>query len=166
MQSRTETLEIGSSAPSFSLSAANCEGTFTLGGFLEHGPLILEVLRGTWCPNCVKRMAQFESRKAEIEAAGAQVAFLAAEKRDGVWKPGKFLEKHPASWPFLLDEDRAVTKEYGLHNALALDAWNIAHPATLLIDRGGVIRYLYRGDNQTDRAPLDEVLKAAEKFRS
>ena len=111
-------------------------------------------------------MTQFESRKAEIDAAGAQVAFLAAEKRGGLWKPGRFLEKHPVSWPFLLDEDRVVTKAYGLHDPLALDALNIAHPATLVIDRGGVIRYLYRGDNQNDRPPLDEVLKAAEKFRS
>jgi peroxiredoxin len=111
-------------------------------------------------------MAQFESQKAEIEAAGAQVAFLAAEKRDGVWKPAKHFEKHPVPWPFLLDEDRAVTKAYGLHHPFGHDASNIAHPATLVIDRGGVIRYLYRGDNQNDRAPLDEVLKAAEKFRS
>jgi len=98
--------------------------------------------------------------------ARAQVAFLAAEKRDGMWKPGKFLEKHPVLWPFLLDEDRAVTKAYGLHHAFGADAVNIAHPATLVIDRGSVIRYLYRGDNQNDRAPLDEALKAVEKLRS
>ena len=81
-------------------------------------------------------MTQFESRRPEIEAAGAQLAFIAAEKRDGVWKPGKFLEKHPISSVFLLDEDRAVTKAYGLHHALGTDAINIAHPATLVIDRG------------------------------
>ena len=80
-------------------------------------------------------MAQFESRRREIEAAGAQLAFIAAEKRDGVWKPGRFLEKHPISSVFLLDEDRAVTKAYGLHHALATDAINIAHPATLVICR-------------------------------
>jgi peroxiredoxin len=105
-------------------------------------------------------MTQFESRRPEIEAAGAQLAFLAAEKRDGVWKPGRFLEKHPISSVFLLDEDRAVTQAYGLHHALGTDAINIAHPATLVIDRGGWVRYIYRGDNQLDRAPLDEVLGA------
>jgi peroxiredoxin len=112
-------------------------------------------------------MTQFESRGQEIEAAGAQLAFIAAEKMNGVWKPGKFLKKHPIASVFLLDEDRTVTKEYGLHHALATDAINIARPATLVIDRddkdrdenrGGVLRYIYRGDNQLDRAPLDEVL--------
>ena len=48
MKNRTETLEIGSRAPDFSLGAANREGTFTLGGLLAHGTLILEFLRGTW----------------------------------------------------------------------------------------------------------------------
>ena len=103
-------------------------------------------------------MTQFESRRPEIEAAGAQLAFIAAEKRDGVWKPGKFLEKHPIASVFLLDEDRVVTKAYGLHHALGTDALKIAHPATLVIDRAGIVRYIYRGDNQLDRAPLDEVI--------
>ena len=48
MQNRTDTLEIGARAPEFSLEAANREGTFTLGGLLEQGTLILEFLRGTW----------------------------------------------------------------------------------------------------------------------
>lgn len=48
MKSRTQTLEIGSRAPDFSLGAANREGIFTLGGALAQGSLILEFLRGTW----------------------------------------------------------------------------------------------------------------------
>ncbi len=109
-------------------------------------------------------MAQFESQKAEIEATGAQPVYVAAEKRDGVWKPDRYLEKHPISFPFLLDEDRSVTKAYGLHHLLATDALNIAHPATLVIDRSGTIRYIYRGDGQLDRAPLDEVMNAVKKL--
>jgi peroxiredoxin len=113
-------------------------------------------------------MTQFESRIPEIEAMGAQLAFIAAEKRDGVWKPETFLQNHPIASVFLLDEQRIVTKAYGLHNVLGKDAINIAHPATLIIARStsdtaegkATIRYIYRGDNQSDRAPLDNVLKA------
>ena len=114
----------------------------------------------------MKRMTQLESRRPEIEAAGTQLAYVAAEKRDGVWKPGKFLEKHPIASVFLLDEDRTATKAYGLHHALAKDALNIAHPATLVIDRSGTVRYIYRGDNQLERAPLDEVLRALKEIRN
>jgi peroxiredoxin len=110
-------------------------------------------------------MAQFEPEKSVIEGMGAQLAFVAAEMRDGVWKPGTFLAKHPISWPFLLDEDRSVTKAYGLHNPLSLNAVNIAHPATLVIDADGVVRYIYRGAGQHDRVPVNEVLKAVEEVK-
>ncbi len=106
-------------------------------------------------------MAQFEPMKSEIEKAGAQLVFIAAEKSTGVWKPGKFLQSHPTSFPFLLDEDRSVTKAYGLYHRLGIDAIHIAHPASLIIDRDRKIGYLYRGDSQTDRAPVDELLQAA-----
>ena len=106
-------------------------------------------------------MAQFELRKNHLGGAG--LAYIAAEKRDGVWNPVKYLAKRPISFPFLLDEDRAVTKAYGLHHAFGHDALDIAHPATLVVDRGGTIRYIYRGDNQHDRAPLDEVIAAVKE---
>ena len=109
-------------------------------------------------------MAQFESQKQKVAKAGATLVYIAAERRGGVWKPETFLAKHPISFPFLLDEDRAVTKEYGLYHAIGLDAFDIAHPATLVIDRQGVVRYIYRGQNQHDRAPLDEVLKAVREI--
>jgi peroxiredoxin len=53
----------------------------------------------------------------------------------GLWEPAKFLRSHRVSYPFLLDEDRAVTKAYGLYHQLGMDAIHIAHPATLVIDR-------------------------------
>jgi peroxiredoxin len=109
-------------------------------------------------------MAQFEPIKAGFEQAGAQVVFIAAEKRDGIFKPAKFLERHPVSFPFLLDEDRAVTRGYGLYHWLAKDAINIAHPATLIIDGGGTVRYIYRGESQTDRAPIHQVMEVVRKL--
>jgi peroxiredoxin len=111
-------------------------------------------------------MAQFEPMVADIEQAGAQLAYIAAEKRGGMWKPERFLEKHPVSFPFLLDEDRSVTKAYGLYHRLGKDAINIAHPATLVIDGSGLVRYIYRGDNQADRAPIDEVMSAVKALSS
>ena len=108
-------------------------------------------------------MAQVESIKEEVVRTGAAFTYIAAEKGEGFFKPRQFLEKHPVSFPFLLDEDRAVTKAYGLHHRFGKDAWNIAHPATLIIDRARSILYIYRGADQLDRAPLDAVLAAARK---
>jgi len=109
-------------------------------------------------------MAQFELIQNEIEQAGAQLVYIAAEKRDGMFKPEKYMSEHPASFPFLLDEDRAVTKAYGLYHRLGTDAIHIAHPATLVIDRYGMVRFIYRGENQTDRIPTAAVLEVLKRL--
>src|SRR3954466_3614564 len=106
-------------------------------------------------------MAQFEPFQERIKQAGSLI-FVAAEKRGGIFKPEKFLVGHPSSFPFLLDEDRKVTREYGVYHRIGLDAFNIARPSSFVIDPTGIIRYLHMGTTQTDRAPMEEVLAALE----
>ena len=86
--------------------------------------------------------------------------FVAAEKRNGMFNPQNFLSQHPTPFPFLLDEDRSVTKAYGVYHRLGVDAINIARPATFVVGRDAVIRYIYVGASQTDRAPIEQVLAA------
>jgi len=45
-----------------------------------------------------------------------------------------------------------------------MDALNIAHPATLVIDPERSVRFIYRGDNQSDRAPLEQVMSTVKKL--
>lgn len=105
-------------------------------------------------------MAQLEPLKDEIAKFGASLVYIAAEKREGFFKPVEFLKKHPVSFPFLLDEDRQVTKMYGVYHRVGLDAWNIARPATFVIGGDGVIRYIHVGANQLDRAPVADILNS------
>ncbi|MGH9555089.1 MAG: peroxiredoxin family protein [Terriglobales bacterium] len=111
------------------------------------------------------RMAQFEPLKDEIPQAGAALLYLAAEKRLGIFRPEKFFQDHPASFPFLLDEDRRVTRAYGIYHPIGTDALNIARPSTFVVERTGIIRFLFVGENQQDRAPIADVLEAVRKLR-
>ena len=104
-------------------------------------------------------MAQFEPQAKQIENIGSFV-YVAAEKRGGMFKPEEYLAKHPISFPFLLDEDRHVTKAYGIYQRLRLDAINIARPTTFVISQQGKLVYIYVGKSQTDRAPIPAVLSA------
>jgi peroxiredoxin len=104
-------------------------------------------------------MAQFEPYKEQIERRGSLV-FVAAEKRGGIFKPEKFLERQPTPFPFLLDEDRKVTKSYGIYVAMNIESINIARPACFVLNPNGAIQYLYLGSNQFDRAPMDQVMQA------
>jgi alkyl hydroperoxide reductase subunit AhpC len=108
-------------------------------------------------------MAQLEPFKDRIQRAGATLVYIAAQKRDSWLKPpAKYLAKNPVSFPYLLDEDRSVTKAYGVYHRLGRDAFNIAHPATLVVDSNGIVRFIYRSDNQTDFAPVERVLDAVQ----
>lgn len=102
-------------------------------------------------------MAQFEPLKDEIEKLGA-LAYVAAEKRTGLFHPEKFFADHQVGFPFLLDEDRAVTKSYGVYHRIGRDAFHIARPATFVIDIHAMARFAYVGIDQRDRAPLEAVM--------
>ncbi len=104
-------------------------------------------------------MAQLEPYKDEINRLGVSLVYIAAEKRRGMFHPEQFFADHPVSFPFLLDEDRRVTKAYGVYHRLGVDALHIAHPATFVVDGGGVARFAYVGLDQRDRAPIEAVLQ-------
>lgn len=111
-------------------------------------------------------MAQFEPYKRDIERSGNSAVFIAAERRGGLMSPESFIEKHTLAFPLLLDEDRSVTKAYGVYHRLGLDAVNIARPASFVVDRTGVVKYIYVGSSQTDRAPIEELLGALKSARN
>ena len=76
------------------------------------------------------------------------------------------MSKSPAELPFpiLCDEDRAVIKRYGVWHPIGIDAFNMARPASFLIDgETRAIRFMFVGSNQFERADLDSILTAADK---
>ena len=104
-------------------------------------------------------MAQVEPIKHELAALGTSLVYVAAQKRAGMFRPETYFAEHPISFAFLLDEDRRVTKAYGVYHAIGLDALHIAHPATFVVERGGTIRMIYVGMGQRDRMPVQAILE-------
>jgi len=48
MQNQTETIRVGSSAPPFTLPAANRQGKFSLSDLISRCVLVIDFQRGTW----------------------------------------------------------------------------------------------------------------------
>jgi peroxiredoxin len=160
----TETLGIGSRAPEFSLPLANSTKFQSLSEWTATGAVVLEFVRGTWCRSCRKRLPELQKLEPVLGQSGARLVCIAAEVRDGICKPQEYLKSHKITVPFLLDEDRSAIKAYGLFHRVGIDAWNIAHPATLVVDRYGRVRYIYKGSGQSDQAPIEDVLRAVRKL--
>ncbi len=110
-------------------------------------------------------MAQLEPYKDRIDETGARLVYVAAQRRGGFFNAENFLRAHPISFPFLLDEERQVTKAYGVYHLLGVDAFNIAHPATFVVGRDGRVKFAYVSSNQLDRAPLEQVFAALKRIR-
>ena len=71
-----------------------------------------------------------------------------------------FVEKNGITFPLLVDKTREVIKSYGVYHWLSLDAYNIARPATFIIDKTGIIRYMYIGSHQFDLVKPSEILES------
>lgn len=68
-----------------------------------------------------------------------------------------FAERNGITYPLLVDKDRNVIKSYGVYHWLSFEAYNIARPATFIIDKLGVIQYMYIGSHQFDMVDQTEV---------
>lgn len=120
-------------------------------------PILIEFHRGTWCMNCVKRIAQLRDRFDELRSADLDVIVVLCQKRD---KVAQWLVGHPLPFPILIDDDRQRAKLWGVYIALSYDSIHMARPAAFVVDAYGLIRYARISRHQLDPAPLSEVFSA------
>ena len=71
-----------------------------------------------------------------------------------------YAERNGITYPLLVDKQRSVIKSYGVYHWLSLEAYNIARPATFIIDKVGIIRYMYIGSHQFDLVEQRILLEA------
>ena len=70
----------------------------------------------------------------------------------------KYADRHNIRFPLLTDKNRDVIKNYGVHHRLGIDAYNIARPATFVIDKNEVIQFMYVGSHQFDLASHQSLI--------
>jgi peroxiredoxin len=105
-------------------------------------------------------MTQVESAYGEFVKRNAAVVFVAAQKIDGLFHGKQYADEKRYPFRLLFDEARQVTRAYGVYHALGTDAYNIAHPATFVIDTAGKISWIAVSPNQRERPPVGNILAA------
>ena len=106
-------------------------------------------------------MAQLRRDLSSFQEANVQLLVIAHQ---GPKPVDRFLGKNPQSFPWLFDQDRAVIKAYGVYNRISYDAFRMAHPAAILVDDGGVVRFIYRCSTQFDIPKGDVILEAVQRL--
>ena len=85
-----------------------------------------------------------------------------AQKIEGVFRAKGFVEKRNYAFPLLFDEDRGVTKAYGVYHFAGIDAFRIARPAIFLIDGSGRVQWIAVSSNQFEVPATKDVIAAIE----
>lgn len=152
----SDTLSIGDPAPDFTLPAPD-GSPVTRSVYQGGAPLLLLFFRGTWCPQCRRQLAQLRADQPTFAARGVRLLGVVAQKRQRL---AAFLAENPLDFPILADEERSVTKAYGVYVGFNAESFRIARPSSFVLDGAGIVRYLHVGSNQFDRPQPREVLAA------
>ena len=73
----------------------------------------------------------------------------------------KRLREHLAvRFTFLSDVDRVLLDALGIRHRVDREETDIAFPTAILVDQGGVIRWIYQSDTYRERARPEQVFAA------
>src|SRR5262245_27396529 len=147
-------IKVGDPAPDIFLTAANGHEISLRAALLE-GPVLVEFIRGTWCPSAQKRMEELNRARAAFRDARTRVMVVAGEDPAAA---RRYFAEHPTPLTVLLDGERAVVRSFGVHQRFGMGAWNVARPASFLIDRAGFVRLVHVARLPTESLPVAEIL--------
>ncbi len=136
-----QVLPIGSQIYNFSvpLSQGN---NFILENVLQNGPVIINFIKGTWCPYCqlhLKNLREWQNRINQNNGNYAVTTLIVTNESLQVVR--KWLENNPMPYLFASDESGILAKMFGVN----LSPQEFLKPATFLIDRDRIIRMSYSG---------------------
>ncbi len=145
MPKANSTLQVGDIAPTFILESA----TGRLVKLAEvRKNIMLVFLRGTWCQHCRRQLSLLQQDYVEYARMGMRILGIVGQKPA---KLRKYIQRNYVPFPLLADSNRTVMKSYGVYRSISLDTFNNALPATFIIDRAGIIQFIYIGSTQIDR---------------
>lgn len=157
----SDTLEPGDAAPDFTLPDLN-NMLVTRSVWQAGRPLLLLFFRGTWCAQCRAHIGRLRDDVDTFRARDVGILGVAAQKRSRL---SAYLARNPVPFPILADEDRAVSRAYGVYVPINFESLRIARPSSFLVDKGGIVRWLHVGSHQFDRPRPDEVRSQIEALR-
>jgi peroxiredoxin len=121
---------IGAVAPDFTLHS-NLGKNLKLSEY--RGQVVMINFWATWCGPCREELPQLERLRARYQRGG--FVLLGVSVDDNPKSAQEMAHRLGVQFPVLFDAGKQVSGRYDID----------AMPSTLLIDRGGVVRYLHRG---------------------
>jgi peroxiredoxin len=174
-ESVIQPLRAGATMPANSVVLTVDGKPFDLNAAVAREPTVLMFYRGGWCPYCNAHLRQLQGSMPALQAMGYQVLAISSdtpkELRDT-------LTKEKLSYQLLSDSKVEVAAKFGLRykatdgfldylknnhgiDLMAQNGGYLLTPGAFILDRAGVIRFVYANNNFTVRVSQEALLKAA-----
>ncbi len=169
-----ESVRIGELATNFELQDTE-GGIWKLSDHKNQNWVVLIWVFADWCPVCHGEFHDLMEIQEEFEQEGIEVVTIEIhDMYRGRVMVGKELEpsywfakesfkeaySNRIGWPHLLDRAGAVGAIYGMDPlAFAVHAEYINRPGTVIIDKEGIVRLLYKGTYWGDRPTIEQTLE-------
>jgi len=155
------TLSAGLKAPEFKLFDADRKER-TLNEFLNR-KTILAFYPGAFTGACTKELCAFRDAMANFNGMNAQIVGISV---DGPFANKAFADANKLTFPLLSDHSREVIKKYcGVYEDFAgIKGYTASKRAVYVLDKAGVVKYVWISENPGVEPPYDEINKALSSF--
>ena len=141
-------MKVGQKAPNIKCKLLN--GTnFELYSTLKNGPVILNFIRGTWCPFCTKHLSKIRHWQDKIGRRSTML--IISNEETAILKD--WVKQNKIGYLFISDPQLEIIKSYDV-KGLLIDS---TRPSTFLIDTDQSIQMIFKGI-RTD-STRDKMLK-------
>ena len=146
--------EVGQKAPDFTLFDSAKQPTKLSDSKGKN--VVLAFYPGAFTGVCTTEMCTFRDRFASLNSMNAQVVGVSV---DGIFAQKAFSDANNLNFPLLSDFNRETVEAYGvaLPNFAGMEGYTASERAVFVIDKDGVIRFRWVGENPGVEPDYDEV---------
>ena len=154
-------IKVGYEAPQFTLPDTNLEQR-SLKQFLGK-KTVLAFFVGAFTSVCTKEMCAFRDSMARLIDLKAQVIGISV---NDPFSNKAFAKKNRLPFPILSDYNRQVIKAYGIETTdfVGLKGYSVAKRSIFIIDKNGIIRYVWTTEDPSVEPDYKEIENALEKI--
>jgi len=146
--------EVGQKAPDFTLFDSAKQPTKLSDSKGKN--VVLAFYPGAFTGVCTTEMCTFRDRFDSLNSMNAQVVGVSV---DGIFAQKAFSDANNLNFPLLSDFNRETVEAYGvaLPNFAGMEGYTASERAVFVIDKDGVIRFKWVGENPGVEPDYDEV---------
>ena len=125
--------------------------------------VVLAFFPGAFTGVCTTEMCTFRDRFDSFNSMNAQVFGISV---DGIFAQKAFSDANNLNFPLLSDYNREVVTAYGvaLPNFAGMDGYTASQRAVFVIDKEGVIKFKWVGENPGVEPDYDEVQRQVDQL--